>query len=173
MYVTLFWPILTPPPLSHFVPHLVTLPKRTSHISNPQFLLVQTNGGFAGGILSGRFCLGGFCPFPLLSEYLRYNRKLNITFNFRFHMYYKKCKRVTCTCSWHLSPCHKMSHFLGPLPSSVTYFMDGFRAVRSTALSSLSTLVNLSPKILSFLSGLTPLGVFLEGSCWEKRFIND
>ena len=24
------------------------------------------------------------------------------------------------------SPCHKLSHFLGtPLPSSVTYFMDG------------------------------------------------
>jgi len=23
------------------------------------------------------------------------------------------------------SPCHKLSHFLGPLSSSVTYFMDG------------------------------------------------
>ena len=22
-------------------------------------------------------------------------------------------------------PCHKLSHLLGPLPSSVTYFMDG------------------------------------------------
>src|SRR6218665_1342756 len=44
-------------------------------------------GGLSGGFLSGRFRPGGFCPFPLLSEYIHYNRKLNITFNFRFHMY--------------------------------------------------------------------------------------
>ena len=50
------------------------------------------------GFLSGRFCQGvcclegfvrdGFCPFPLLSEYMYicYYRKLNITQNFMFHM---------------------------------------------------------------------------------------
>src|SRR6218665_2960925 len=81
--------------------------------------------------LSSRdFCLegfvrGGFCPSPLLSEYIRSNRKLNITFNFRFHMYeiFLKCD---ATCSWTPPPCHKLSHLLGPPPpSSVTYFMDG------------------------------------------------
>src|SRR6218665_3429590 len=37
------------------------------------------------------FCLGGFvrvgsCPSPLMSQYICYNRKLNITLNFMFHM---------------------------------------------------------------------------------------
>src|SRR6218665_3603354 len=53
------------------------------------FVLVR--GGFCLGFVWG-FCLegfvrGGFCPSPLLSEYIHCNRKLNITFNFRFHMY--------------------------------------------------------------------------------------
>src|SRR6218665_887244 len=77
--------------------------------------------GFLFGGLSGVFFLKGFVrgclfPSPFLSEYIRYNRKLNITFNFRFHMY-EFFKSVT-------------SHALGPpspswTPSSVTYFMDG------------------------------------------------
>jgi len=35
------------------------------------------------------FVRGGFCPFPFLSEYICYNRKvgLNIILNFMFHMY--------------------------------------------------------------------------------------
>jgi len=43
------------------------------------------------------FVRGGVCPSPLLSEYIRYNIKLNITFNFRFYMYeiFLKCD-VTC-----------------------------------------------------------------------------
>src|SRR6218665_2676565 len=46
------------------------------------------------GFCQGVFCLegfvrSGFCPFPLLSEYICYNRKLNITLNFMFHMYDK------------------------------------------------------------------------------------
>src|SRR6218665_176586 len=36
--------------------------------------------------LSGGFLRVGFCPFPLLSQYICYNRKLNITLNFMFHM---------------------------------------------------------------------------------------
>src|SRR6218665_329084 len=86
--------------------------------------------GFLFGVCLGVFCLegfvrGGFCPSPLLSEYIHYNRKLNITFNFSFHMYeiFLKCD---VTCSWSPSPCHKLSHLLGPpAPSSVTYFKDG------------------------------------------------
>ena len=56
--------------------------------------------------LSSRgFCLEGFvrgrfCPSPPLSEYIRYNIKLNITFNFRFHIYEKKIEKCDVTCSW-------------------------------------------------------------------------
>src|SRR6218665_3643286 len=68
------------------------------------------------GFLSGGFCpegfvRGNFFPSPLLSEYIDYNRKLNITFNFRFHMYEKNLNSV-------------MSHALGepphPLSQTVT-----------------------------------------------------
>ena len=38
-----------------------------------------------------------FCPFPLLSEYIRYNRKLNIAFNFRIHMHDEKNKKCDVT----------------------------------------------------------------------------
>src|SRR6218665_811950 len=71
--------------------------------------------GFVLGFLSGRFARGSFYPFPLLSEYLSFNRKLNITFNFTFHMYDKTIKKCDVTCSWTPSLCHKLSHFLGPL----------------------------------------------------------
>src|SRR6218665_1492541 len=66
------------------------------------FVLVR--GGLCAGVCLGFFCLegfvrGGFCSSPLLSECIHYNRKLNITFNFRFHMYnfFLKCD---VTCSW-------------------------------------------------------------------------
>ena len=73
-----------------------------------------------GAFLSRWFCPGWFLSVPLL--YIRYNRKLNITFSFRFHMYEKNWKRDV-TCSW--TSCHKLSHLLGPpTPSSVTYFID-------------------------------------------------
>src|SRR6218665_3164479 len=97
-----------------------------TYMSYRGFVLVR--GGFCSGVCLGVFCLegfvrGGFYPSPLLSEYIHYNRKLNITFNFRFHMHEIFFKSVT-------------SHALGPLPlsqtvtpsrtpSSVTYFMDG------------------------------------------------
>src|SRR6218665_502927 len=52
-------------------------------------------GDFVRGFCQGVFCLegfvrGGVCPFPLLSEYICYDKKLNITLNFMFHMYDKK-----------------------------------------------------------------------------------
>src|SRR6218665_3234347 len=100
-----------------------------SHISDPQFLVVHAYmhiftgvcvssrgflfGGLSGGILSERFCPGCFLSVPHLSEYIRYNRKLNITFNFRFHMY-EFFEKSGVTCSW--TPCHKLSHLLGPPP---------------------------------------------------------
>ena|SRR6218665_2466881 len=97
------------------------------------FVLVRR--GFCPRVLSA-FCLEGFVPcvfwflsVPLLSDYMyiRYNRKLNITFSFnlRFHVY-KKFKSVT---SHVLGPRPSVTNcqtFSDPLPpSSVTYFMDG------------------------------------------------
>jgi len=62
-----------------------------THIMPLQGVYLSSRGLLSGG-LSGAFCLagfvrGGFFPSPFLSEYIRYNTKLNITFNFRFHMY--------------------------------------------------------------------------------------
>ena len=86
---------------------------------------------------TGRFVLvrGGSCPgyfvrvffvwkllfvvvlsVPLLSEYIRYNRKLNITLNFRFHMCEKNLKSVMLHVLVPPPLCHKLSHFLGPPP---------------------------------------------------------
>ena len=106
-YVTLFWTNFDPPPpVTHC--HTFRDPlKYVTHLGTPQFLVVHTyiyvftggfvlvRRGFCRGILPGFFCLEGFIPCSLLklkkwflsvhhlSEYIRYNRKLNITFNFR------------------------------------------------------------------------------------------
>ena len=90
-------------PLSHFVTHLGTPIKYVTHLgfSSQACIHVLVRGGFW---LRG-FVRGGFCPSPLLSEYIHCNRKLNIIFNFRFHMYENNFKSVT-------------SHALGPLPLS-------------------------------------------------------
>src|SRR6218665_3636986 len=87
-----FWPILTPFPLSHFV--IPGPPKSTSHISDPpifsmpstknpdksplyKFSLNFSRGflfwGFVRGSCLEGFVRGGFCPFPLLSEYIFQN----------------------------------------------------------------------------------------------------
>src|SRR6218665_159663 len=82
-------------------------------------------GGLSGGFLSGRFRPGWFLSVPLLSEYINYNRKLNITFNFRFHMYEFFLESVT---SHALGPpplSQTVTPSRTPSPSSVTYFMDG------------------------------------------------
>ena len=106
-YVMLFWTSFVPLPLSHFVTHLGPPIFSSTCIHNVftgGFVLVR--GGFLPGGLSGVFCLegfvrGGFCPSIFLSECIHYNRKLNITFNFRFHMYEMFFESVT-------------SHALGP-----------------------------------------------------------
>ena len=41
-----------------------------------------------------------------------------------FHMYDKNLYKHDVTMLLTPSPCHKLSHLLGP-PSSMTYFMDG------------------------------------------------
>src|SRR6218665_3017212 len=109
-----------------------------SHISDPPnfsstcihtclyrgFVLVR--GGFCSGVCLGFFVWKVsfgvvFCPSPFLSEYIHYNRKLNTTFN--MYEIFLKCD---VTCFWTPSPCHKLSHLLRPpIPSSMTYFMDG------------------------------------------------
>jgi len=126
-----FGPILTPIPRSHFVTHLGTPPKvcHTSGIPS-QFLVVYAyihvfTGGFV--LVHGAFDRG-FCPGlivckvlsgmvfvrPLLSEYIHYNRMLNITSNFRFHMYQNLFK-VWRHMLLDPSLCHNLSH-LGPPP---------------------------------------------------------
>src|SRR6218665_2401313 len=70
-YVTLFWPILTPLPLSHFVTHTGTPRKYVTHFGHPPFLigLVQKPGqnhlytfslNCSRGFLSGGFVRGSF-----------------------------------------------------------------------------------------------------------------
>src|SRR6218665_2339009 len=85
-YVTLFWPIFTPFPLSHFVTHPGTHPRKyVTHLRPPPILegLVQKTRTKAplykfcpevlsGGLLSGRFCPGWLLSVPVLSEYICY-----------------------------------------------------------------------------------------------------
>src|SRR6218665_425100 len=52
-----------------------------------------------GLILSGGFCPCWFLSVPLVSQYICYNRKLNITLNFMFHMYDKNLYKRDVTCS--------------------------------------------------------------------------
>src|SRR6218665_3476953 len=70
-------------------------------------------GGLSWVFCLGGFVRGGFCPPPLLSEYIHYNRKLNVTFNFMFHMFdiFLKVWRHMLLDP---SPCRKLSHLLGP-----------------------------------------------------------
>src|SRR6218665_3907871 len=85
-----FWPILTLP-LSHFATHPGT-PKVRHTSRTPRFLVVlvqeiRTKAPCTNSlsiVRKGVFCLegfvrGGFCSYPLLSEYICYNRKLKIT----------------------------------------------------------------------------------------------
>src|SRR6218665_2677542 len=132
-------------PLSH-IPGAPS--KSTSHISNPpifsrpstknpdkspcicQILSQLFAGVFVRGFCQGVFCQegfvrGGFYPFPLLSEYVCYDRKLNITLNSMFRMYDKKMYKCDVTCSLPPPLSQTVTPSGTPSPSSVTYFMDG------------------------------------------------
>src|SRR6218665_1821703 len=109
-YVTLFLANFYPPP-PVTLRHTSRDPPKVRHTSRtPRFLegLVQkpgqkppcTNsvsivrGGFCPGVLSegllsGRFRPGWLLSVPVLSEYICYIRKLNITLNFMFCVYGK------------------------------------------------------------------------------------
>src|SRR6218665_690776 len=108
------------------------------HISEQQLLVVHAHIQgvcvssqvfLSWGFLSGRFCPVWFLSVPLLSEYVCYNRKLNITLKFRFHMCDKKnykCDVIGSRPPPTFTNCHTISD---PYPSSVTYFMDGPKLV--------------------------------------------
>ena len=144
----IFSQFLPPSPLSHFVTHPGNPPKVRHTSRTPRFLeglvhktrtkaplyklCLNCSRGFCpgfvrgGGLLSGRFCPGWFLSVPVLSKYICHIRKFNITLNFVFRMYDKKNLQVWRHMLFNPSPCHKLSHLLGPPPPlSVTYFMDG------------------------------------------------
>src|SRR6218665_2055176 len=97
----IFGQFCPPSPLSHFVTHPGTTPRKyVTHLGPPTFSRPSTNIpdksplykfylNCSRRFLSGGFVRVGFCPFPLLSQYICYNRKLKITLNFMFHMYDK------------------------------------------------------------------------------------
>ena len=130
----IFGQFLLPLPC-HTLSHIPGTPRKyVTHLGPPIFSRPSTKnpdkspllfaGIFVRGVCHGVFSLEGFvpcgfCPFPLLSEYICCNRTVNITLNFMFHMYDKKCISVTSPAS------DPPSRTPGPLPSSVTYFMDG------------------------------------------------
>src|SRR6218665_1309594 len=63
-------------------------------------------------LLPGRFCSGWFLSVLVLSEYICYIRKLNITLNFMFRMDDKNIYKCDLTCSLPPSPvtnCHTFS----------------------------------------------------------------
>src|SRR6218665_3532625 len=139
-HVTLF--LANFDPLSHFVTHPGT-PKSTSHILDPPPIFSRPSKNpdnspmykfslnCSWGFCQGVFCLegfvrGGFCSFPLLPEYICYNRKLNISLNFMFHMYDKEFVSVTSHAldpSPGPPPYHKLSpsQTLSPLERDVLY----------------------------------------------------
>src|SRR6218665_576757 len=100
-YVTLFLTNFYPPPPVTLCHTSRTLQKYVTHLGPPSDFLAGlvekirtkepcTNSlsivrrVFVRGVCQGVFCLedfvrGGFCPFLLLSQYICYKRKLNIT----------------------------------------------------------------------------------------------
>ena len=92
-----FGQFLTLLPLSHFVTHPGTPRKNVTHLG-PRFLVglvhkswkkspVQILSQLFAEVFVRGFVRVGFCPLPLLSQCIYYNRKLNITLNYMFHNY--------------------------------------------------------------------------------------
>src|SRR6218665_315853 len=98
-----------------------------TYVFTGMFVLVRGGscpGCFVRGIFVWKVLFGVVLSVPLLSEYMCYNRKLNITFNFRLYMYEKNEK---CSVTWSLTPPPSVTNcriFSDPSPSSVTYFID-------------------------------------------------
>src|SRR6218665_2647917 len=128
-----FFTNFDPFPLSHFVTHLgppIFLQNNTkrTRIKNLYKITRNCSWGLCPGIFVWKVLSGVVLSVPLLSENIHYNRKLNITFNFGFHMYDTKIKSVTSHAldSSSVTNCHTFSD---PSRSSVTYFMGGPCAV--------------------------------------------
>src|SRR6218665_2134620 len=121
-----FWPILTPSPVTLCYTSR-DLPKSTSHISDPQFLvgLVQktrtkplykfsvnysrgfcSQWGFVRGSFGWKVSSGAVFVRSSFCQNTSVNRKLNITLNFMIDMYDNKMYKRDVKCSWHppLSP---------------------------------------------------------------------
>src|SRR6218665_2955654 len=93
-----------PPPSTCVHPSLTPLPLRVDVINGwPLFC----PGRFVRGSFVWKVSSGVVLSVPLLSEYICYITKLNITLNFMFHMYDKKFIIVT-------------SHALDPPPPATT-----------------------------------------------------
>ena len=127
-YVTLFWTNFDPSPVTHCHTSRDPLLKYVTHLGTPNFLVVGPclyrevclsswgflSGCFVRGYFVWKFLFGVvFVRSPLCQNIIRYNRKLNINFNFRFHMYETNLWRHMLLDP---SPCHKLSHLLGPPP---------------------------------------------------------
>src|SRR6218665_3032331 len=93
-YVMLFWTNFDSPPSVTLCHASRDLLKYVTHLGPPivsstciHTCLCVSSRGFCSEVclgFSGRFSPGWFLSVHLLSEYIHYNIKLNITFNFRF-----------------------------------------------------------------------------------------
>src|SRR6218665_2726750 len=123
-------------PLSHFVTHPGTpsnvrhTPRTpppifrrpsTKHSDKSPFVQILSQL-FAGFFVRGSFVhenkvsSGVVLSVPVLSEYICYIRKLNITLNFMFGMYDKKIHKCDVTCSLPPPPVTNCHTFSDPLP---------------------------------------------------------
>src|SRR6218665_254683 len=112
-YIMLFLANFDSPPLCHPLSHIPgPPPPKVRHTSRtPPFLvgLVQKSRTKVPGTNYISIVRGGFCPrvlsglvfvrSPFCHNTFCYNRKLNITLNFMFHMYDKNLYKRDVTCS--------------------------------------------------------------------------
>src|SRR6218665_179507 len=73
-------------------------------------------GSLSGGLLSGRFCAGLLLSVPVLSKYICYNRKFNITLNCMLCKFDKTIYKCDVTCSLPPSPVTNCHIFSDPGP---------------------------------------------------------
>src|SRR6218665_1183563 len=146
-YITLFLANFYSPPPCHTSSHIPRPPRKyVTHLGprifrrpstkNPdKSPLVQILSQLLTGFLSGGFCQEVFClegfirgwllSISVMSEYICYIRKLNITLNFMFHKCGKKSINVMSHALYPLPLSQTVTPSRTPSPSSMTYFMDG------------------------------------------------